>query len=60
MPELQNLEVNGIIRSMDGPGSEKCLKSYNIWIRAGELEIGTEEECYESKFDIILLGKYDE
>ena len=36
------------------------MKSHSIWVRAGELEIGTEDECYTGKFDIVLLGDFNE
>jgi hypothetical protein len=39
MPRLRFLEVNGLLKAKDdGPGTEpRALKSYNIWVRAGEL-----------------------
>ena len=60
MPELQFLEVNGVLRAQDEITEEKCLRSHSIFVRAGILEIGTADECFESKFDIILLGDFDE
>ena len=58
MVELAYLEINGVVRSIDS--GEKCLKAYSIFVRAGILEIGTADTCYENKFDIILLGDFDE
>ena len=55
MPKLQFLEINGLLKSLDN-GVPRALKSHSIWVRAGELQIGTEEARYQSIFTIMLLG----
>ena len=55
MPKLQFLEINGLLKSLDD-GTPRALKSHNIWVRAGELQIGTEEVRYQSIFTIMLVG----
>ena len=55
MPKLKFLEINGLLKSRDD-GTPRALKAHNIWIRAGELQIGTADARYNSIFTIMLLG----
>ena len=48
-----------MLKSLDNQ-VDRCLKSNSIWVRAGELQIGTEDACYDSVFDITLYGEIDE
>lgn len=61
MPRLKFLEVNGLLKSLDtgsagAPGVPRAIYANNIWVRAGELQIGTPEVRYNSRFTIKLLG----
>ena len=61
MPRLKFLEVNGLLKSLDTgtagtPGVPRAIYANNIWVRAGELQIGTPEVRYNSRFTIKLLG----
>ena len=55
MPKLDFLEVNGLLKSKDD-GIPRAIKARNIWVRAGEIQIGTEESPYSGIFTIMLLG----
>ena len=55
MPRLKYLEINGLLTSLDD-GTPRAIYANNIWVRAGELQIGTPEERYSSRFTIKLLG----
>jgi len=54
MPILKSLEINGKLRFQDG--SDKALKSYKIWVRAGELHIGNATHPFNSRADITMYG----
>ena len=53
-PKLTSLEVNG--RLMFEPSADRLLKTYNLWVRAGELEIGKAGEPFPNKATIELQG----
>jgi len=38
-PKLASLEINGDLTFLEG--EDRLLKVYNLWVRAGELNIGT-------------------
>lgn len=53
-PKLTSLEING--RLTFEKDADRELKAYKIWVRAGELYIGTEEEPFNALATITLLG----
>lgn len=54
MPILKSLEINGKLKFQGG--SDKALKSYKIWVRAGEMHIGNATHPFDSRADITLYG----
>jgi len=54
MPILTSLEINGKLKFQDG--SDKALKAYKIWVRAGELQIGNATVPFDARADITLYG----
>lgn len=52
--KLESLEVNGKLTFLDGADRE--LKSHSVWVRAGELNIGSAAAPFQSKATITLLG----
>ena len=54
MPKLTSIEINGKLTFQ--PGEDRALNAYKIWVRAGEMWIGTEEEPFDAKATITLLG----
>ena len=54
VPVLKSLEVNG--RLSFEPGMDRRLKAYNLWVRAGELNIGSPEDPFPNKAIIELQG----
>jgi hypothetical protein len=40
-PTLNSLEINGRLTFM--PGEDRKIKTYNLWVRAGELNIGEKD-----------------
>ena len=53
-PKLESLEVNGKLTFL--PGQDRLLKTYNLWVRAGELNIGEEGNPFPNKATIELQG----
>lgn len=53
-PKLKGLEINGKLTFVDGADRE--LQSVFVWVRAGELHIGTAETPFQSNAAITLLG----
>lgn len=54
MPVLKSLEINGKLSFEYG--GDRALKSYKIWVRAGELHVGNATHPFDAKADIILYG----
>lgn len=54
MPKLKSLEING--RLVFGYGADRELITGNIWVRAGELWIGTPEMPFDANATINLTG----
>merc|ERR1712224_862955 len=52
--KLRSLEVNGKLTFLDGADRE--IKSYSVWVRAGELNIGSATAPCQSQATITLLG----
>ena len=44
-PVLNSLQINGKLTFM--PGADRHLKTYNLWVRAGELNIGADGAPFE-------------
>lgn len=56
--KLISLQVNGKLSFM--PGEDRLLKTYNLWVRAGELNIGSADEPFPDKATIELQGDHTE
>ena len=52
--KLKSLEINGKLTFMTG--ADRLLKVYNLWVRSGELNIGTESIPFTNKATIELQG----
>ena len=57
-PVFKSLTINGRLTFMNG--MDIHLRSKQIFVRAGEFFIGTEEEPFENKAEITLHGMQDE
>lgn len=53
-PVLSSLEING--RLTFQPGANRLLKTYNLWVRAGELIIGAPGAPFPDRATIELQG----
>ncbi len=53
-PRLNSLEVNGQL--IFEPGADRLLKTFNFFVRAGSVEIGSEETPFDSIATIELQG----
>ena len=49
-PKLNSLEINGKLTFE--PGQDRLLKAYNLWVRAGELNIGAAGSPFPNKATI--------
>ena len=49
------LVIDGIFK-IDSPFPEVTIRANNIWVRGGEFKIGTKEQPYTGKVNIILTG----
>jgi hypothetical protein len=58
MPKLASLEING--RLVFGYGEDRELITGSIWVRKGELWIGTPDMPFDKNATINLTGDYDE
>lgn len=58
-PNLNSLTINGRLQFMQN-GTDVHLKSRQIFVRAGEFWIGSEEKPFESQATITLLGNQDD
>ena len=56
-PRLNSLAVNGRLTFLNQEGLDIKLSAGNIFVRAGEFIIGTEEEPFLQKAEIELLGE---
>ena len=54
-PRLNGLEIRGKL-TFENNGTDRHLYTYNLWVRSGELEIGTTDAPYTAKAHIQLLG----
>jgi hypothetical protein len=54
MPKFKSVEING--KLMFAYGEDRALKSYSIWVRGGELWIGSPLLPFDAKATITLLG----
>ena len=54
MPKLKSLEINGKLTF--AYGADRTLKANKIWVRGGELWIGSELLPFDTKATITLLG----
>ena len=53
-PKLANIQINGRLSFLSGIDSH--LHANTIWVRAGELIIGQEDEPYRGNAKITLYG----
>ena len=53
-PRLKSLEINGQLIFLEG--EERILKTHNLWVRAGYLQIGNETHPFPDKATIELQG----
>ena len=53
-PKLISLEINGALNFL--PGEARKIRAHRIWVRAGYLNIGSEENPFEDEAIIELLG----
>jgi hypothetical protein len=53
-PTLVYLEINGALNFL--PGADRTIKSHKIWVRAGYLNIGSEDQPFEDQALIELQG----
>jgi hypothetical protein len=53
-PVFKSLEINGKLSFKRGQPA--LLQSFAIWIRAGEVDVGTEDEPFDSTVEIRLHG----
>ena len=51
-PKLVYLEINGALNFL--AGADRTLKAHKIWVRAGYLNIGSEDQPFEDKALIEL------
>jgi len=58
-PNLNSLTINGRLSFINN-GTNIHIKSRNIWVRAGEFFIGSEEEPFKAEAQITLLGYQDD
>ena len=58
-PKLKKLEINGRLTVKVDKEKLKDIKlrSFSVWVRAGELLVGTAEAPFEQNFTIELLGE---
>jgi len=58
-PILKSLEINGRLTFKNDPEEavDRTLRSHWVYVRAGELHIGTEEEPYNGVATIHLYGR---
>lgn len=52
--KVKSLEINGKLTFL--PGADRLLKAYNLWVRSGELNIGSEAQPFPNKATIELQG----
>jgi len=57
-PVLKSLQINGHLTFM--PGADRHLKAYNLWVRAGKLNIGEEGSPFVNNAQITLYGDNSE
>ena len=53
-PKLVSLEVNGRLTFLEG--DDRAIRAHKIWVRAGELNIGTADAPFPNNAEIQLLG----
>ena len=53
-PLYKSLEINGRLGFL--PGQDHKLNTRSVWVRAGMLEIGTEDEPFDGTVEIMLHG----
>ena len=53
-PVLKSLEINGRLTFEEG--EDRLMKTYNLWVRAGELNIGSATDPFPNKATIELQG----
>ena len=53
-PVFKNLQINGKLSFLTGQPA--VLQSHAIWIRAGEVNVGTEDVPFDSTVEIRLHG----
>ena len=54
LPRFRSLEINGKLAFAHG--FDHAISTYKLWVRAGELHIGSELNPYQEKATITLLG----
>jgi len=55
-PILNTLEINGRLTFRDDDNLDLTLNSKRIWVRSGELLIGTEDSPFRNTAKIVLHG----
>ena len=53
-PDLASLQINGKLTVP--PGRSREIRTHSLWVRAGELQVGSEAQRFEHKMYITLLG----
>lgn len=53
-PLFKSVEVNGNLSFLRGQSA--LLKTYSLWVRSGQVDIGTEDEPFDSTVEIRLHG----
>jgi len=54
-PDLASVEIRGKLTFLNN-GTDRYLRTYNLWVRSGSLEIGNETNPFEANARITLLG----
>lgn len=55
-PLFKSIEINGKLSFLRGQPA--VLNSYGIWVRAGQIDVGTEEEPFDDTVEIKLHGNF--
>ena len=54
-PDLDSLEINGKL-TFENNDVDRALSVHNLWVRKGQLFIGTSDEGFTANANIHLLG----
>lgn len=56
-PVLKSVEVNGKLSFERGQSAQ--LNTYSLWVRAGQVDIGTPDEPFDGDVEIVLHGNVE-